>query len=898
MNRFISIIICYFITICPVFPQILKGKITNQSGEPVPSATVYIRELKQGTTSNMTGDYEIRLPRGKYTIICQSLGYEQVSVSLTITDETVIRNISLSLQYYQIPEVRISATGEDPAYGIMRKAIGMAPYYLNNISHYKANVYLKGNLKIDKIPRLIKRSIEKEARKERKSGGTGETVKEGEVYLMESYNEIEFTAPEKYVQKVLSYNSTFPEEGNEISPMQYISASFYQPVIADLAISPLSPDAFSHYNFKYLGASPQGNFSINKIAVIPKRKSQQLFEGTVYIIDELWCLQSVDLTIDNLAGKIRIEQLCIPVQDDIWMPVSDKFDVKISILGFKADAGYAVSVKYDEVIPNTALKKPAGITFRGNNTANAASDTIQNKKRKQIDRILSKEELTNRDMMRLSKLMKQESEKSIPDSVRKNLEIKDNTTHVIETDAGRKDSAYWAAIRPIPLSELEMKRMHVTDSIRRVSEPIQSKSDTLKTEGKNQKDGGNSFAKEIKNVSFGNTWGKKDGLRFRFSGLFDPELLNFNTVDGFVYGMDFRLSKTWKDKKSLGIYPDVRWAFSRQQLMWRLNANYKFGGVKQKEIFIRSGMTSRDISTGGGIDPLLNTVTSLFFKLNYPKFYNSDFFRLGYRSEITNGLTLELNGLMEYRYVLANTTGFSIINASREYTPNIPVNRYLASGADPLNAMRDQNHAALTAKITYIPFQKYRMDGGAKIPAGSDWPSFILSWEHGINDFNESGFSVTRYDMIRAEIFRKKDLGAFKEFRWRIRAGGFTDNRKLTFYDFFHFNQQPLPLLLKDYEDAFMNPFCYSLSTPESYFEVHLNYATPYFLLKMLPGLSNTLMRENLRLSLLGSRYRPAYTEIGYSLSEIFLFFEAGVYAGFDGTRYRNLGIKFILKLN
>ncbi len=898
MNRFISIIICYFIAICPVFPQILKGKITNQSGEPVPSATVYIRELKQGTTSNITGDYEIRLPGGKYTIICQSLGYEQVSVSLTITDETVIRNISLSLQYYQIPEVRISATGEDPAYGIMRKAIGMAPYYLNNISHYKANVYLKGNLQIDKIPRLIKRSIEKQARKEKKSGGSGETVKEGEVYLMESYNEIEFTAPEKYVQKVLSYNSTFPEEGNEISPMQYISASFYQPVIADLAISPLSPNAFSHYNFKYLGASPQGNFSINKIAVIPKRKSQQLFEGTIYIIDELWCLQSVDLTIDNLAGKIRIEQLCIPVQDDIWMPVSDKFDVKISILGFKADAGYAVSVKYDEVIPNTALKKPAGITFRRNNIANAASDTVQNKKRKQIDRILSKEELSNRDMMRLSKLMKQESENSMPDSVRKNLEIIDNTTHVIEKDAGRKDSAYWAAIRPIPLSELEMKRMHVTDSIRRISEPIQSKSDTLKTEGKNQKDGGNSFAKEIKNVSFGNTWGKKDGLRFRFSGLFDPELLSFNTVDGFVYGLDFRLSKTWKDKKSLGIYPDVRWAFSRQQLMWRLNANYRFGGAKQKEVFIRSGMSSRDIGTGGGIDPLLNTVTSLFFKLNYPKFYNSDFIRLGYRSEITNGLTLELNGLMEYRYVLANTTGFSIINASREYTPNIPVNRYLASGADPLNAMRDQNHAALSAKVTYIPFQKYRMDGGSKIPAGSDWPSFSLSWEHGINDFNESGFSVTHYDMIRAEIFRKKDLGAFSEFRWRIRAGGFTDNRKLTFYDFFHFNQQPLPVLLKDYEDVFMNPFCYSLSTPESFFEVHLNYATPYLLLKMLPGLSNTLMRENLRMSLLGSRYRPTYTEIGYSLSEIFLFIEAGVYAGFDGTRYRNIGIKFILKLN
>ena len=61
----------------------------------------------------------------------------------------------MPVQYYEIPEVRITASGEDPAYIIMRKVIGMAPYYLNNISYYKAEVYLKGNLVINKIPKLL-----------------------------------------------------------------------------------------------------------------------------------------------------------------------------------------------------------------------------------------------------------------------------------------------------------------------------------------------------------------------------------------------------------------------------------------------------------------------------------------------------------------------------------------------------------------------------------------------------------------------------------------------------------------------------------------------------------------------------------------------------------------------
>jgi hypothetical protein len=100
---------------------------------------------------------------------------------------------------------------------------------------------------------------------------------------------------------VISVNSPFPDQGDNISPMDIIKASFYQPVLADIAISPLSPQAFSYYKFKYMGATLQGNNTVNKIQVIPKMKSQQLFEGFIYIIEDLWCLHSVDLTNDNIA---------------------------------------------------------------------------------------------------------------------------------------------------------------------------------------------------------------------------------------------------------------------------------------------------------------------------------------------------------------------------------------------------------------------------------------------------------------------------------------------------------------------------------------------------------------------------------------------------------------------
>jgi hypothetical protein len=886
--------------------QILKGKITNQAGDPIQYATVYIQELKQGTTANVKGDYELRLPAGKYTVIYQSLGFEPAYANLSISDKTLIKDVTLPVQYYQIPEVRITASGEDPAYIIMRKVIGLAPYYLNNINYYKAEVYLKGNLVIKKIPKLLQKSMKVETHGNSGSisgGGKPEPdeklIKEGDSFLMESFNEMEFTAPDKYKQRVISYNSTFPEEGNEISPMDFIQASFYQPVIADMAISPLSPAAFSHYKFKYLGASLQGNFTINKIQVIPKRKSQQLFEGTIYIIEDLWCLHSVDLTNENLVGKIRVQQLYIPVQDDIWMPVSHKFEINIGIVGFKADAGYGSSIKYLEVRPNLALQKPKTIStdFNGRPAAVAkVSDTIPvSKTKKQINKILEKDEMSNRDMVKLSRLMEKESENSGNDSIKKSLEIEDHTTHIVEKDAGKKDSAYWAAIRPIPLSEIEVRSLRVSDSIKAKSTLMELKTDTLQASGKQGK---NIFAKTLREIALGHTWSDTTGFRFTFGGLVDLKNLSFNTVDGFIYGLDFLIAKSWKKNKSLYISPEIFWAFSRERLNWRVSSFYRFNGLKQSQLYSRFGMTSTDINNISGINTLINTATTLLLRDNYLKLYKSGYLTIGYMTEVANGLKLELSTTYEDRRVLQNTTDFSIIHSSKEYTENVPVNSYLAPGSNPINALRDQRHAVFMTKVTYTPFQKYRMRNGIKRPAGSDWPTFNFTWQHGVNEFSEMDDRFKQYDMFRFDVSKSKSIGAFSEFRWRASSGGFLDNRDLTFYDFFHFNSQPVSVLLNNYEDVFMLPAYYSLSNPEFFGEVHIKYTTPYLLLKLLPVLSNTLMRENLSLSYLGSRYHKNYTEIGYSISEVFFIGEIGVYVGFENVNYKSVGGKVVFKFN
>jgi hypothetical protein len=719
--------------------QILKGSIKDSEGEPVQYATVYIEELKQGTTSNTKGDYELRLPEGKYTVIYQSLGYEPDIKDVTLSKNAVTINVVLQVQFYEIPEVRITASGEDPAYSIMRKVIGMAPYYLNHVSSYKADVYIKGNLIVNKIPKIIQRQMKAEAKSNSGTSVSSTVIKEGDTYMMESVNEIEFNAPDRYIHHVLSSRSTFPDQGSDISPMDFVQASFYEPVIQEMFISPLSPEAFYHYKFKYSGISAQGNYLIDKIQVTPKRKSQQLFEGTIYIIEDLWCLHSVDLVNENIAGKIRVQQLYIPVQEDIWMPVSLKFDVNIAIIGVRADAGYGSSIKYNEVKVNKDLPKPAVITSvnSGNyGRQRTVPDTVKSKNLAEIDRILSKSDPTNRDMAKLSGLMEKQSKQSLPDSVKKNLEVKDKTTYIIEKDAGKKDSSYWAGIRPIPLSENEAKSIRIADSVKAELSLKKSPADSSKADSIKK----STFFSLSKNIISGHTWSDTSGFRFTNGGLINLKSLQFNTVDGFIYGIDFRINKTWKKKGTLSVMPDFRYAFSRERLMWRVNTQYSFNNQKPDLVFLRGGVTSRDIGSGGGINPLLNTISSLFFEKNYLKLYESRYLTGGYMMEITNGIFLSIIGGYEDRRVLSNTTGYSVVKTSGEYTDNIPGNDFLTDPVDPLYAMQDHKHAEISLSVNYTPRMKYTIHDARKLSRGSDWPTFSFGWKHGINQFTGTGF--------------------------------------------------------------------------------------------------------------------------------------------------------------
>lgn len=90
----------------------LKGKITNQKGEPVEYASIGIKGTTIGTSTNEVGEFELDgLKSGDYVLIVSSLGYRKYEKPVTIDPQSPnIQKLTLSEDYLSLDQVIISAT--------------------------------------------------------------------------------------------------------------------------------------------------------------------------------------------------------------------------------------------------------------------------------------------------------------------------------------------------------------------------------------------------------------------------------------------------------------------------------------------------------------------------------------------------------------------------------------------------------------------------------------------------------------------------------------------------------------------------------------------------------------------------------------------------------------------
>lgn len=87
----------------------ISGKVTSQ-GEPLPGATVSLKNTYKGVQTNPDGTYQLRnLPSGAYTLLVSFVGYEKVSREVEVTANATV-DVELPRATLVADEIVVSAT--------------------------------------------------------------------------------------------------------------------------------------------------------------------------------------------------------------------------------------------------------------------------------------------------------------------------------------------------------------------------------------------------------------------------------------------------------------------------------------------------------------------------------------------------------------------------------------------------------------------------------------------------------------------------------------------------------------------------------------------------------------------------------------------------------------------
>lgn len=315
----------------------IKGLVTDANNEPLPLVTVLVDNTYNSTTTNEKGYYELNLKqKGKHTIIFQFLGFKTKKVTINIETFPHDLNVKLVEEKYTLNEVVVT-NQEDPAKQIIRNAIAAKKENSERTAKYKADFYSRGLMRIKDAPKKIL------GQELGDFDGALDSTRTGILYLSETVSKLSFQKPDKMKETIVASKVAGKNNGFSFNNAASVEFDFYEnylPFQVNI-ISPISDNAFSYYKFKIDGSFyTEDKQQVNKIKVIPRRDTEPVVEGYIYIVEDSWAIYAVDVNIkgyrmqtpalDNLILK---QSFSYNKNDNIWTKNTQSIDFVAGLLG-------------------------------------------------------------------------------------------------------------------------------------------------------------------------------------------------------------------------------------------------------------------------------------------------------------------------------------------------------------------------------------------------------------------------------------------------------------------------------------------------------------------------------------------------------------------------------------
>lgn len=780
----------------------ISGTVKDALGEPVSFASVYIKGTTKGTSANIDGVYVLKVNPGLVTLVFKAIGFKPAEKTINTT-ETTLADLIMTAESYTLKGVTISANSEDPAYAIMRQAINRRRRHLVEVKEFSCSVYIKGLQKLMGAPKkFFGRDIQKTL--------DLDTNRKGILYLSESQSTYNYHRPDQIHEVMISSKVAGRNNAFSFNKASDLNINFYHNMVMENVlssrgfVSPVADNALFYYRFKLLGQSNYNGEVINKIQVIPRREHDPVFRGTIYITDESWRILGTELYLTKKTGINLVDTLNITQQ---FIRVENTYMPSNINFQFKGDVfGFKFEGYYLGVYNNYNLhpRFPKGF-FNG-------------------------------------ELLK------VPNTVNK------------------KDSAYWASNRPIPLTAEES-----ADYIRK---------DKL-AKRKLSKNYLDSMEKVNNNFTISKLLLSSYSINDRYNKHYvklDPVLKSifYNTVEGFGINYGATYLKELPNYRSYTIRPEIRYGFANKVFSANVRSTYLYDPQKRAIVSLNVGSGIYDLNRYGTMNLLSNTLNSLFFERNYPKYFQRKFINAGTSRELATSLQASFNLEYSKNTDLVNHSDYKFIeHDDREFTSNNPL-------SPKTDLLLFPDYRALTADLTltYSVGRKFITRPEGRFYQEPRLPTLQLNYRKGIK--TALGSDVD-YDLLSLEISQERiNEGLYGYTSFMISGGKFLNNNKLYYPDTKQFRgNNSLTSLPELRRFQFLDFYAYS--TDRQFLEAHVEQNFAGLITNKIPLLRKLKLEEVLGFNYLTQPAKKNYKELYFGLQR--LIFRATYGFAYDGTK-------------
>lgn len=370
--RLLTAIIFLFLFSFSYGQRFLKGNVIDDRQNPIPFAKVFVKnDPTMRTVTDAQGYFEMGLMPGEYYLVIEALGYEDRESYLGMADHDVLKTFQLFLPNTKhVQDVVVSVKKTNPGREIMLKVVEKREQMnLWNYPHI-VDVYIKASEKIE-FTQKNKKPNEGKEDDEPNFEGPIDTISNSmnliEVQLNRSF------APPKKVKEIrnayklhgragnLYYTTTVKSNFNFFENLLHLDDLHQTPVS-----SPISIPGILSYKYRLEEKYEENGKMISKIKIIPRNTATTTLEGYIWVIDSLWLVQKLELTMnkgnlliyDHFTVRQEFENqgdtLCVLVKQDLNYGVKYKSETsKASTQAIFTN--YNFKPKFGEKFFNTEL---------------------------------------------------------------------------------------------------------------------------------------------------------------------------------------------------------------------------------------------------------------------------------------------------------------------------------------------------------------------------------------------------------------------------------------------------------------------------------------------------------------------------------------------------------------